>query len=139
MWRRECGRLGSRTSRPTCLPQTTSSPKSWCRLWTLSGDCPAGHVLSLVSVMYKGPGALFQSGNPGSWCPLTTWLLQTIVSNGKPILLVGESGTAKSVTITKYLGSLDPGVNLVLNMNFSSRTSSLDVQVGAGGTAEDLH
>uniref|UniRef100_A0A6S8LSH1 AAA+ ATPase domain-containing protein n=1 Tax=Dunaliella tertiolecta TaxID=3047 RepID=A0A6S8LSH1_DUNTE len=66
----------------------------------------------------------------------TTWLLQTIVSNGKPILLVGESGTAKSVTITKYLGSLDPGVNLVLNMNFSSRTSSLDVQRAAEDSTE---
>ncbi|KAF5830619.1 hypothetical protein DUNSADRAFT_14266 [Dunaliella salina] len=66
----------------------------------------------------------------------TTWLLHTIVSNGKPILLVGESGTAKSVTINKYLGSLDPGVNLVLNMNFSSRTSSLDVQRAAEDSTE---
>jgi len=62
----------------------------------------------------------------------TTWLLHTIVSNGKPILLVGESGTAKSVTINNYLASLDGAVNLVLNMNFSSRTSSMDVQVQIG-------
>jgi ABC-type dipeptide/oligopeptide/nickel transport system ATPase component len=54
------------------------------------------------------------------------------VSNGKPILLVGESGTAKSVTINNYLASLDGAVNLVLNMNFSSRTSSMDVQVQIG-------
>ncbi len=47
---------------------------------------------------------------------------------GKPCLLVGESGTAKSVTIASYLASLDAASSLTLNSNFSSRTSSLDVQ-----------
>lgn len=42
----------------------------------------------------------------------TTWLLQTIVGNNKPCLLVGESGTAKSVTISNYLGSLDAQVGI---------------------------
>ena len=41
---------------------------------------------------------------------------------------MGDSGTAKSVTISNYLGGLSPEQYLVLTMNFSSRTSSLDVQ-----------
>jgi hypothetical protein len=44
------------------------------------------------------------------------------------VLFVGDSGTAKSVTISNYLGGLSPEQYLVLNMNFSSRTSSMDVQ-----------
>jgi hypothetical protein len=44
------------------------------------------------------------------------------------VLFVGDSGTAKSVTISNYLGRLSPEQYLVLNMNFSSRTSSMDVQ-----------
>jgi dynein heavy chain len=47
-----------------------------------------------------------------------------VVTSLKPCLLVGESGTAKSVTIANYLGSLEPGSNIVLNMNFSSRTGA---------------
>lgn len=44
------------------------------------------------------------------------------------MLFVGDSGTAKSVTVGQYLGGLSAEQFLVLNMNFSSRTSSLDVQ-----------
>nr|Q9SMH3.1 RecName: Full=Dynein-1-alpha heavy chain, flagellar inner arm I1 complex; AltName: Full=1-alpha DHC; AltName: Full=Dynein-1, subspecies f [Chlamydomonas reinhardtii]CAB56598.1 1-alpha dynein heavy chain [Chlamydomonas reinhardtii] len=58
----------------------------------------------------------------------STWLLNTVVAAGKPCLFVGESGTAKSVTIANYLAHLDSTINIVLNVNFSSRTSSLDVQ-----------
>ncbi|PNH08033.1 Dynein-1-alpha heavy chain, flagellar inner arm I1 complex [Tetrabaena socialis] len=58
----------------------------------------------------------------------STWLLNIVVAAGKPCLFVGESGTAKSVTIANYLAHLDPSVNIMLNVNFSSRTSSLDVQ-----------
>ena len=47
---------------------------------------------------------------------------------GRPCLLVGESGTAKTVTLSRYLASLDPAAVAVLGLNFSSRTSSLDVQ-----------
>lgn len=50
------------------------------------------------------------------------------VSINKPVLFVGESGTAKTVTIQNFLGSLDPEKYLTLNINFSSRTSSRDVQ-----------
>jgi dynein heavy chain len=50
------------------------------------------------------------------------------VGSGSPCLLIGESGTSKSVTISNFLAGLDAAANISLNMNFSSRTSSLDVQ-----------
>ncbi|KAF8069431.1 DHC1 [Scenedesmus sp. PABB004] len=58
----------------------------------------------------------------------TTWLLKTVVGAGSPCLLVGESGTSKSVTVAAFLAGLDPGTHASLTMSFSSRTSSLDVQ-----------
>jgi dynein heavy chain len=58
----------------------------------------------------------------------STFLVDIIAKTGKPCLFVGESGTAKSVTIQAYLNGLDGTQSVVLNMNFSSRTSSTDVQ-----------
>ncbi|DBA95316.1 TPA: Dynein heavy chain cytoplasmic [Trebouxia sp. C0006] len=58
----------------------------------------------------------------------STWLVSTTVGAGRPCLFVGESGTAKTATIQHYLGTWTANNNIVLNMNFSSRTSSLDVQ-----------
>ena len=58
----------------------------------------------------------------------STWLLSITMGQGKSCLFVGEPGTAKSVTIAGYLASMDSSSNIVLNMNFSSRTSSMDVQ-----------
>ena len=58
----------------------------------------------------------------------STWLLSTTLGAGRPCLFVGESGTAKSATIQHYLNVWLADNNLVLNMNFSSRTSSADVQ-----------
>jgi len=55
-----------------------------------------------------------------------SWLLGEIILLEKPVLFVGESGTAKSVTISNYLGSLDSESFLLLNINFSSRTTSYD-------------
>ncbi|KAJ3359470.1 Dynein heavy chain 10, axonemal, partial [Kappamyces sp. JEL0680] len=57
-----------------------------------------------------------------------TWLLEKLVSFRKPTLFVGEVGTSKTVTVSNYLRSLPADKNIVLNINFSSRTSSLDVQ-----------
>lgn len=68
------------------------------------------------------------------------WLLDRIVSNRTPVMFIGESGTAKTVTIQAYLRELkmrvvpestDEEIHLeamLLEMNFSSRTSSLDAQ-----------
>ena len=57
-----------------------------------------------------------------------TALLHLFVTKQTPILLVGETGTAKTVTINAYLSHLEPSTHTYLNLNFSSRTSSLDVQ-----------
>lgn len=58
----------------------------------------------------------------------STWLVDTIMQANQPCLFVGESGTAKTLTTQTYLGSLDPFSTVLLNLNFSSRTTSSDVQ-----------
>ncbi|KAL0227597.1 hypothetical protein RCL1_003741 [Eukaryota sp. TZLM3-RCL] len=61
-----------------------------------------------------------------------TWLLNTLLSNNFPVLFVGNSGTAKTVTIQNYLLNPDlcnPERVSTLQMNFSSRTTSMDVQM----------
>ena len=45
-----------------------------------------------------------------------------------PVLFVGESGTAKSVIISHYLSMLSAEHYMRLNINFSSRTTSKDLQ-----------
>ncbi|CAM4852615.1 unnamed protein product [Rotaria socialis] len=56
------------------------------------------------------------------------WLLQLSYRIKRPVLFVGESGTSKTATIHSFLRKLSPDQNLLLNINFSSRTSSMDVQ-----------
>ncbi|CBZ30501.1 putative dynein heavy chain [Leishmania mexicana MHOM/GT/2001/U1103] len=74
------------------------------------------------------------------------WLLNKVVLNRTPVMFVGESGTAKTVTIQSYLqhlkcsslhssesGSDGSGDDvqleaMLLELNFSSRTTSLDAQ-----------
>jgi len=51
-----------------------------------------------------------------------------MIVNKHPVLFVGESGTAKSVIISNYLGSLSADHYMKLNFNFSSRTTSRDLQ-----------
>ncbi|RNC52633.1 axonemal inner arm dynein heavy chain 7, partial [Trypanosoma cruzi] len=97
----------------------------------------------LVQPFERPPGAKF-----GSLLVSTVdternmWLLNKIVLNRTPVMLVGESGTAKTVTIQAYLKQLkqrsleadtaaDEDVHLeemLLELNFSSRTTSLDAQ-----------
>ncbi|KAJ3336288.1 Dynein heavy chain 10, axonemal, partial [Gonapodya sp. JEL0774] len=57
-----------------------------------------------------------------------TWLLEKLTAFRRPILFVGDVGTSKSVTVQNYLRHLPPDQNLLLPINFSSRTSSLDIQ-----------
>ncbi|TYZ50849.1 hypothetical protein PybrP1_008863 [[Pythium] brassicae (nom. inval.)] len=59
---------------------------------------------------------------------LYSFILSSCMKTERPILFVGESGTAKTVTIQSYLKDLDPQTCSTLGLNFSSRTSSLDVQ-----------
>lgn len=58
----------------------------------------------------------------------TSWLLQLMTDIKQPVLLVGEPGTSKTATTTAFLHNLNADRNLILNMNFSSRTTSMDVQ-----------
>jgi len=51
-----------------------------------------------------------------------------MITNKFPVIFVGESGTAKSVIILNYLGSLKTDDYMKLNINFSSRTTSKDLQ-----------
>ena len=56
------------------------------------------------------------------------YLLNLMMSREKPVMFVGEPGTAKTVIIKNYLASLSIDSFTVLNINFSSRTDSMEVQ-----------
>ena len=58
---------------------------------------------------------------------LYSYLLKTLAPL-RPILFVGESGTAKTTIIQKYLSGLPSSNYTRLNVNFSSRTRAADVQ-----------
>ncbi|NXE97067.1 DYH10 protein, partial [Menura novaehollandiae] len=58
----------------------------------------------------------------------TSWLLEQMVKVKCPVVLVGESGTSKTATTQNFLSNLDKDLNLVLVINFSSRTTSMDIQ-----------
>ncbi|NWH62016.1 DYH10 protein, partial [Geococcyx californianus] len=58
----------------------------------------------------------------------TTWLLEQMVKIKRPVVLVGESGTSKTATTQNFLNNLDKDLNLLLVINFSSRTTSMDIQ-----------
>nr|XP_034835442.1 dynein heavy chain 10, axonemal [Maniola hyperantus] len=57
-----------------------------------------------------------------------TWLIKIMESVERPVLLVGETGTSKTAIINNYLRGLPPEKYIIQQMNFSSRTSSMDVQ-----------
>ncbi|XP_013925275.1 PREDICTED: dynein heavy chain 10, axonemal-like, partial [Thamnophis sirtalis] len=58
----------------------------------------------------------------------TTWLLEKMVKIKRPMVLVGESGTSKTATTQNLLRKLNPDTNVLLVINFSSRTTSMDIQ-----------
>ncbi|XP_075981627.1 dynein heavy chain at 89D [Anticarsia gemmatalis] len=57
-----------------------------------------------------------------------TWLIKIMESVERPVVLVGETGTSKTAIISNYLRGLPADKYLIQQMNFSSRTSSMDVQ-----------
>eukprot|EP00118_Oscarella_pearsei_P005341 m.24505 g.24505 ORF g.24505 m.24505 type:complete len:2538 (+) comp28630_c0_seq1:2-7615(+) len=66
----------------------------------------------------------------------STWLLNLMVKIRRPVVLVGETGTSKTATTQNFLRQVDPETTLVLNINFSSRTTSMDVQRNLEATVE---
>uniref|UniRef100_A0A7N8Y270 Dynein axonemal heavy chain 10 n=1 Tax=Mastacembelus armatus TaxID=205130 RepID=A0A7N8Y270_9TELE len=58
----------------------------------------------------------------------TSWILEQMVKRNRPVLLVGESGTSKTATIQNFLTNLNTDTTITLIINFSSRTTSMDVQ-----------
>ncbi|XP_022902554.2 dynein axonemal heavy chain 10 [Onthophagus taurus] len=58
----------------------------------------------------------------------TTFALKKMDDIKRPLVLVGETGTSKTAVIQNFLRSLDSDVFIILNINFSSRTTSMDVQ-----------
>jgi dynein heavy chain len=65
-----------------------------------------------------------------------TWVLQQFHSIKRPILFVGDVGTSKTVTMQTFLRNLPSDANILLNINFSSRTTSMDVQKIVEGNIE---
>ncbi|XP_012518857.1 PREDICTED: dynein heavy chain 10, axonemal [Propithecus coquereli] len=58
----------------------------------------------------------------------TTWILGQMVKIKHPVIFVGESGTSKTATTQNFLKNLNEETNIVLTVNFSSRTTSMDIQ-----------
>jgi dynein heavy chain len=56
------------------------------------------------------------------------FLVHKFLSCKQPVLFIGESGTAKSVMLQNTLESYPVESSAILNINFSSRTRSLDFQ-----------
>ncbi|KAL2092820.1 hypothetical protein ACEWY4_012618 [Coilia grayii] len=57
-----------------------------------------------------------------------SWLLEQMVKIKRPVVLVGESGTSKTATTQNFLNNLNTETTMMLTINFSSRTTSMDVQ-----------
>jgi len=57
-----------------------------------------------------------------------SWLLSQIMNLKKPAMFCGDSGAAKTVTVQSCFKDLDATKYMILNINFSSRTTSMDFQ-----------
>lgn len=58
----------------------------------------------------------------------TSWLIHTAVSGSRACLLVGDSGAGKTAVMRRFLTELDPTADMARELNFSSQTSSLQLQ-----------
>ncbi|XP_029296329.1 dynein heavy chain 10, axonemal [Cottoperca gobio] len=57
-----------------------------------------------------------------------SWILEQMVKIKRSVLLVGESGTSKTATIHNFIKNLSTETRNTLIINFSSRTTSMDLQ-----------
>ncbi|XP_078791125.1 dynein axonemal heavy chain 10 isoform X3 [Oryzias latipes] len=58
----------------------------------------------------------------------THWILEQMVKIKRPVLLVGECGTSKTAIIQNLLKNTSTDSSISLTINFSSKTTSLDLQ-----------
>jgi dynein heavy chain len=84
---------------------------------------------SQITTFITPPGMLYSSILvPTIETVRNTFMLKWNIDVGRPVLFCGNSGTSKTVTINNLLSNMDPSKLVRLDMNFSSRTSSIDVQ-----------
>ena len=67
---------------------------------------------------------------------LYTFLMKSVMSISKPLLFIGDPGTAKSVTVQHYLDNMPTEKTMSLNINFSSRTTGNDVLVNISSSTD---
>jgi dynein heavy chain len=58
-----------------------------------------------------------------------TYLIDRLVQHHCPVLLVGPTGTGKSVYMKKYISQLDPAAWIYMTFGFSAQTSANVTQV----------
>ncbi|GKT16503.1 Dynein-1-alpha heavy chain, flagellar inner arm I1 complex, partial [Aduncisulcus paluster] len=112
-----------------CLPGTEETIYNHFYDMRLRRWIPWEHKVSPFEANPTGdPGKLFSSLVSTVDTTRHTFLLDQLMNTHDPVLFVGESGTAKTVTINNYLASLSREEWVTLTIAFSSRTSALDVQ-----------
>lgn len=83
----------------------------------------------VMSYVQPSPFSFGQIFVPTTDSVLYDFLLTSICKTcERPVLFVGDSGTAKTVIIDRFLSGMDTQKAAVLSLNFSSQTSSMDVQ-----------